>query len=149
MCGSRGGIGGPDPERALHLTGEEEEDPPWKITGPLEKVGSSLENVEPPLDPWKSIVFSVRNHWTPSVLMLRTRQKKICGAWTPTSKNSWICACCWHLPKILGGIFFYSLDISFFFNDKHISEKIPTYTIWIIKLPGYETAIDLLIIVSQ
>ena len=52
MCGSRGGIGGPD-SRGISIEISIWTPPPWEKVGPPGNVG-------PPLEPWKSIVF-VRN----------------------------------------------------------------------------------------
>ena len=61
MCESRGGTGGPDPPppQENHVIWVSIE---ISICATPEKAGPPpphLENVGPPLDPWKSIVFSV------------------------------------------------------------------------------------------
>ena len=69
MRGSRGGIGGPLPGKSqisIGFYGNKHLDRPH-----LDKVGPPpppLENVRPPLEPWKIIVFLKKHHRTPSWL---------------------------------------------------------------------------------
>ena len=82
-------------------------DPPWKSHVP-----SRLENVGPPLDPWKSIIFSVIEPLDPSVnckISWGLKKSPNCfltvgpGAPPPPppEKNSWIRACAHFLKCII------------------------------------------------
>ena len=63
MCRSRGGIGGPDPPGKSQVTWVSMEISIWPCSSPAPP-GKKLDPRPPgkcwtPLDPWKSIVFSV------------------------------------------------------------------------------------------
>ena len=79
MCRSRGGIGGPDPPGKSQVIWVSIEISIWTTPG---KSWTPLENVGPPLDLWKSIVFSVIKPLDPLCRLLnelRTKKKSCSG----------------------------------------------------------------------